>query len=96
MATDCPKESPEVWLTSVSLADSVRLPAQPSPGIVNTYAAPALLIPPGLALGAPTTTVSPLMATESPNVSPSEPSEAVSLAVKVDVVAQPAPGLTNT
>src|SRR5437867_4392084 len=64
--------------------------------MTNTYAAPCTGSEPTAAARAPTTTVAPLMATEEPKLSPAAPSEAVSLASKVEVVAHPVPGLTNT
>ncbi len=60
----------------------------------NTYAAPALTIPPGLALMAPTTAVSPEIETEEPKWSEDALSLAVSLACSLHVV--PPTARTNT
>ena len=63
---------------------------QPSTGFVNTYAAPRWGLSPYPA--APTTTVSPLMATDAPNMSPVHPSGAVSL-IGSETEAHPSGGL---
>ena len=94
IATAAPKRSLAAPSEAVSLAVSVMV-AQPAIGFTNTYAEPWLLFAPMSSTTAPTTTVSPLIATAKPKRSLAAPSEAVSLAVS-DIVAQPATGFTNT
>ena len=89
--TDLPNKSPADASDAVSFADTADA-AHPVAGLVNTYAAP--LSPPR---PAPSTIVlpSPLTDTDSPNQSPSAPSDAVSLADEADAV-HPVAGLVNT
>src|SRR5262245_37832732 len=58
--TETPKPMPNTRGDAMSLAFSINVPAQPVTGCTNTYAAPWLPV-------APTTMVSPHMATDSPN-----------------------------
>ena len=95
--TGLPNRSLAVPSAAVSFAD-VDAAVHPLDGLVNTYAAPLSPTLPS-PLADPTTIVlpSPLTDTESPNHSPSAPSDAVSLALVV--VADddhPVAGLVNT
>ena len=78
IATEAPRNSPLPASDAVSVATCVAS-AHPEAGLTKTYAAPRLL-PPASACSAPTTAVSPEIATERPNRSSAWPADAVSLA----------------
>src|SRR6266545_3212053 len=82
--TASPNRSPD----AASLAVSFACWLQPVPLRTNTYAEPASILSPE----APTTTVSPVTATEKPKMSPA----AASLAVSFACWLQPVPLRTNT
>src|SRR5215204_6618230 len=95
-ATDWPRRSSDAPSDAVSLAFWVRVPLQPPTGFTNTCAEPWLPFTPMSSKCAPTTTVSPLTATENPNCSSNPPSPAISLALSVKAPLQPPAGFTNT
>ena len=78
---------PKLSASAPSDAMSLEVCVQLAPAPVNTYAAPRNAAPSTVLSGAPTTIVSPSIATDQPKPSPAAPSAAVSFATWVQVLA---------